>query len=263
VALELKLNPLYTRYDRLSPVQQKVAGVTANIIISLIDRLKGKNASPLPPRCSQIEANTNKALAFIALKEETEESAKRAVAHLQKALDLYEAIGSTSSAAIIKSNLVLARSMYEVVNHEELVKAPHDVYKLRVTKLGGKHEDTIHAGQIYAFHLLKANRNAEARELLTKLLTTSKQVLDSHHRTTMDVASQLQFVSMQLEGEYAIELLQDYRGAEATELLTKVLAWLHLIFRPSLWIQICAIRSLLPSKGVRSHCRLFSSSSSE
>jgi hypothetical protein len=78
------------------------------------------------------------------------------------------------------------------------------VYKLRVTKLGGKHEDTIHAGQIYAFHLLKANRNAEARDLLTKLLATSKQVLGPDHNTTKDMR-----VRMQLEGVYSIELVDE------------------------------------------------------
>ena len=98
---------------------------------------------------------------------------------------------------------------------------------------GEEDGNTIHAGKTHAFYLLKANRNAEARELLTKLLTTSKQVLGSQHSTTKDVASQLQFVSMQLEGEYAIELLQDYRGAEATELLTKVLATSKQVLGPN------------------------------
>jgi hypothetical protein len=231
-SLDAKLIALRSMFGRLQPVQKSELRVTANVILSLIDRMKG-DTPPLPTYFFHFEAEAHDALGRIDAEEGTKESARRAVAHLEKALELHEANGNNSGAAIIKNNLVVARSMYEVVNREELVKASYDAYKLRVDQYGEEDGDTIHAGKIHAFHLLKANRNAEARELLTKLLTTSKQVLGSHHSTTMDVASQLQFVSMQLEGEYAIELLQDYRGAEATELLTKVLATSKQVLGPN------------------------------
>lgn len=48
-----------------------------------------------------------------------------------------------------------------------------------VTELGDKHEDTIDAGRKYAYKFQDANLGDEARELLTNLLATSKQVLDS------------------------------------------------------------------------------------
>ncbi len=72
-----------------------------------------------------------------------------------------------------------------------------------------------------------------AEHLSLSIFIDSAYILGSQHSTTKDVASQLQFVSMQLEGEYAIELLQDYRGVEATELLTKVLATSKQVLGPN------------------------------
>jgi hypothetical protein len=60
--------------------------------------------------------------------------------------------------------------------------------------LGEGHEDTIHGGEKYADALQKANRGDEARELLTKLLSTSKQVLGPHHNTTKELQSMLDMV---------------------------------------------------------------------
>jgi len=45
-----------------------------------------------------------------------------------------------------------------------------------------------------------------AEHLSLSIFIDSAYILGSQHSTTKDVASQLQFVSMQLEGEYAIEL---------------------------------------------------------
>jgi len=50
---------------------------------------------------------------------------------------------------------------------------------MRIAELGKGNENTIRAGRNYAIDLRKANRMDEARELLTKLLATSKQVLAS------------------------------------------------------------------------------------
>ena len=77
----------------LQPVQKREAGVTANVLLSLVDRMK-REVSPLSKRYSQFEANTLGVHGRIALKEErTEESARRAVVHFEKQLEVYKAIG--------------------------------------------------------------------------------------------------------------------------------------------------------------------------
>jgi hypothetical protein len=55
-SLHLKLRSLNNMLERLQPVQKREAGVTANVIISLIERMKGE-VSPLPMRYSQFEAD--------------------------------------------------------------------------------------------------------------------------------------------------------------------------------------------------------------
>jgi hypothetical protein len=83
VALNLKLCALINMFPhRLQPVQKREAGVTANVLLSLIDRMKG-DVSSLPIRYSQIEAYAYNTHGLIALDEGTEESARRAVVHLE------------------------------------------------------------------------------------------------------------------------------------------------------------------------------------
>ena len=55
-SLYVKLRALIDMFDRLQPVQKREAGVTTNVILSLIDRMKGM-VSPLPRRYSQKEAD--------------------------------------------------------------------------------------------------------------------------------------------------------------------------------------------------------------
>jgi hypothetical protein len=62
---------------------------------------------------------------------------------------------------------------------------------LRIAELGEENEYTIRAGRHYAINLRTANHGDEARELLTKLLATSKQVLGPHHKTTKKVENEL------------------------------------------------------------------------
>ena len=66
-----------------------------------------------------------------------------------------------------------------------------EMYKLRIAEYGEGHEDTIKSGTKYALRLRKANRGDEARELLTILLATSKQVFGSDHNITKSVESML------------------------------------------------------------------------
>jgi len=49
-------------------------------------------------------------------------------------------------------------------------------------KYGEEHENTIYAGIAYSDLLLNANRGDEARELLMKLLATSR-----HHNISKDI----------------------------------------------------------------------------
>jgi hypothetical protein len=74
-------------FERLQPVQKREVGVTANVLLSLIDRMR-HDASPLTERYSQIEGLAYQAHGQIALEEVTEESARRAVADLGRDLRL-------------------------------------------------------------------------------------------------------------------------------------------------------------------------------
>jgi hypothetical protein len=191
-SLYVKLSALIDMIDRLQPVQKRELGVTANVLLSLIDRMRA-NASPLPMRYSHFEAEAHGVHGRIAIKEGTEESARRAVAHFENQLEVFEAIGDPEYIASVKANIAFAKSKYEGGNNiEELLNASHKMYELRIAKFGEEHEYTIRAGRNYAIDLLKANRGDEARELLTKLLTTSKQVFGSDHNNTKDIESTLQ-----------------------------------------------------------------------
>ena len=191
-SLHLKLCALYSMFKRLQPVQKREIGVTANVLLSLIDRMR-QDASPLPKRYSQMEADTYHTHGQVALEEGTEESARRAVAHFENQLEMNEAIGHDQAIATAKANIAYARSKYDSGNNdEELMKASRELYELRIAELGEEHEDTIRAGRNYAINLHKANRGDEARELLTKLFATSKRVLGPHHISTKEVTSALE-----------------------------------------------------------------------
>jgi hypothetical protein len=193
-ALYLKLRALDNMFGRLQPVQKKEVGVTANVLLSLIGRMKA-DVSPLPIRYSQFESTAYNAHGRIALDEETEESARRAVVHFEKSLQVCKAIGDDEGIAMSKNNIALAKSKCDDGNNnEELLKVSKELYELRIAEYGEEHKYTIRAGKNYAINLRKANRGEEARELLTKLLATSKQILGSHHNTTKEIESELERV---------------------------------------------------------------------
>jgi hypothetical protein len=174
----------------LQPVQKIEAGVTANVMLSLIDRMRV--VAPLPKRYSQFEAYAYGVHGRIALNKGTEESARRAVAHFENALEVNEAIGDADGAVTAKANIAVAKSMYESGStNEELLKVSQELYELRIAKFGEGDECTIDAGRNYAINLRNANRGDEARDLLTKLLATSTQVLGSNHKTTKKVENEL------------------------------------------------------------------------
>jgi hypothetical protein len=189
-ALYLKLHSFNFMLDRLQPIQKREAGVTANVMLSLFDRMKNE-VSPLPARYSQFESTAHHTHGNIAFDEGTEESARRAVVHFEKDLKVCETIGFAQGIANAKINIAIAKSKYAGDNTDELLKVSQELYELRVAKLGEEHVRTIDAGKIYAQRLQKSNRREEARELLMKLLATSKQVFMSDHNITKSVESML------------------------------------------------------------------------
>ena len=190
--LYLKMRAFDSMLERLQPVQKKELGVTADVILSLIERMNG-GASPLPMRYSQVKASAHGVHGRIALDEGTEESARRAVLHFEKCLEVSKATGDADGIAATISNIAYAKSTYEGGNNnDELLKTSRELYELRVTKHGEEHENTIDAGKIYALRLRNADRREEARELLMKLLAQSKQVLGSHHNITKEIESELE-----------------------------------------------------------------------
>ena len=187
-SIHSKLRALSSMIDRLQPVQKKELGVTANVLLSLIDRMKGEVLT-LPKRYSQFEADAYNVHGRIALDEGTEESARRAVAHFEKDLKVCESIGNADGIATAKRNIAIAKSKYEGGrNNEELLRASQELYEMRIAEFGDEHYYTIDAGIDYAIYLQKSNRREEARELLMKLLATSKQVFGSDHNITKSVA---------------------------------------------------------------------------
>jgi tetratricopeptide (TPR) repeat protein len=177
--------------NKLQPRQKREAGVTANVLLSLIDRMKG-DASPLPRRYSQMKASAYNVHGRLAFAEGTEEGARRAVVHFEKYLKVCKAIGNDDGIAAAKGNIALAKSKYEGGNNiEEVLKASQELYELRVAEYGEESGYTIRAGNDYAIALRQANRWEEARELLTKLLATSKQVFGLHHNITKEIESVL------------------------------------------------------------------------
>ena len=196
-SLQLKLCAFDSILDMLKPVQKREAGVTANVLLSLIQRMKG-DVSSLPMRYSQFQAFAYNVHGRIALNERTEESARRAVVHFKKDLSVCEAIGEVEGIAVAKGSIAVAQTMLVGDNTDEYLKASKELYELRVAKHGEAHEITILAGKHYAGGLQSANRGDEARELLTKLLATSKQVLGPHHNTTKGIEAKLKLVVLGL-----------------------------------------------------------------
>ena len=191
-SLNVKLFALDSMLERLQPRQKREAGVTANVILSLIDRMKG-DASPLSRRYSQFQAFAYNTHGLIAFDEGTKESARRAVAHFEKYLEVHETMGYDEGIASIKSNIAYAKSMYEGDNNnEELLTASQEMYELRTAELGEEQDQTIIAGKNYAIDLHNANRGDDARELLMKLQATSKRVRGSEHNITKEVALALE-----------------------------------------------------------------------
>ena len=61
-------------FKRLHPVQKREAGVTANVLLSMIDRMKADTLSPLQRGYSEMEADAYNVHGRIALNEGTDES---------------------------------------------------------------------------------------------------------------------------------------------------------------------------------------------
>jgi hypothetical protein len=134
-SLHLKLLSLMTMFRKLQPVQKIEAGVTATVLLSLIDRMRAN--APLKRRYSVYESLAYTAQGEIALVEGTEESARRAEAYFESSLQLFEAISHENGIANAKRNIASARSKFESGNsNEEVLNASRDLYKLRILNWG-------------------------------------------------------------------------------------------------------------------------------
>jgi hypothetical protein len=69
-SLYVKLHALMHMFERLQPRQKRELGVTADVLLSLIDRMKGDASSPLPRRYSRFEADAYGAHGKIVFKRE-------------------------------------------------------------------------------------------------------------------------------------------------------------------------------------------------
>jgi hypothetical protein len=117
-SLYVKLRALDCMLDRVPPVQKKEAGDTANVLLSLINRMKA-DAPPLTRRYSQMEAIAYSTLGQIAYYEGTEESARRAVVHFEMDLKVCKAIGFVEGIVNAKRNIAAAKSMYKGGSNDE------------------------------------------------------------------------------------------------------------------------------------------------
>jgi len=193
-ALYLKLRALNLMIGKTTVSRNREAGVTANVLLSLIDRMK-HDVSPLSMRYYEFKANVYATLGNIALAEGTEESARRAVAHFDNQLKVNEVTGDVDGIACSKSNIEMAKTRFEGGRkYEESLKRYQELYALRVSEKGERNEYTIIAGINYAI-LLQRSKGAEASELLMKLLATSKQVFGSHHNITKTVESTIKQIA--------------------------------------------------------------------
>jgi hypothetical protein len=192
-SLHLKMHALDSMLERLQPRQKRELRVTANLLLSLIERMK--HDAPLSKHYSWVKSSAYNAHGRIALNEGSEESARRAVTHFEKDLKVCKAIGDDDGIAAAKSNIAIAKSKYlGDRNNEERLKVSQELYELRIARVGEESEYTIDAGKDYAVDLHTANRGGEARELLMKLLATSKQVFGPDHNITKEVESKLKHV---------------------------------------------------------------------
>ena len=214
-ALSVKLLALHNTFDTLGPKQKKETEVTAKVILFLVGQMK-EDAPPLPIRVSDIEAVAYTALGVAALKDETEDSSKRAVMYFENQLEVFKAIDDDEKIIDAKHNIAIAKSMHDFfalsnsihdkhyvelldrsnanskLLHEELLKRVQEKYEFRVAQLGKEHALSINAGHSYATGLANAGHKIEAVKLLTKLIAISKQVHGSDHNTTKSILSKLQ-----------------------------------------------------------------------
>jgi hypothetical protein len=110
-------------------------GVTATVLLSLIDRMKG-DASTLSIRYSHFESYAYGVHGRIALKEGTEESTRRAVAYFENQLEVNKAIGNDEGIVNTKINIAYEQSMYEGGrNNEELLRASQELMNCVSLKL--------------------------------------------------------------------------------------------------------------------------------
>ena len=147
-ALYVNMRALMTM--RKIPANRRKAGVTANVMIALIDRMKN-DAPTLLRRYSRFKSNAYNALGIIGIEEGTEESARRAVVHFEKSLKVNESICDVDGIAAVLFHIADAKSRFDGGNHEEgLLMKSQELYESRISRKGEANVDTINAGRNYA-----------------------------------------------------------------------------------------------------------------
>jgi len=66
----------------------------------------------------------------------TEESARGAVAHFEKELEVNEAIGNAEGIAVAKGSIAIAKSKYEGGSNEKVLEASQELYELCIAEYG-------------------------------------------------------------------------------------------------------------------------------
>jgi len=192
---------LWTLRKSLKPVQIDEVKEVATTILEMIGQLKVE--TPMLPKIMKMEAFTHNGLGLIALREGKEESAKEALIHFEKNLELSTAINYAAGIADAEYNIALAKSKYERcdVRHNEVqLKVCQDLYESYVASYGEEHTCTINTGVQLAIVLWNANRVIEADELLTRLVTVSGRVHGPQHEATKNAELWLQKINARQAG---------------------------------------------------------------
>jgi hypothetical protein len=203
-ALYLKLRALNLMIGKTTVARNREAGVTANVLLSLIDRMKHDVLSPLSMRYYEFKANVYATLGNIALAEGTEESARRAVAHFENQPKVNEVTGNVDGIACSKSNIEMAKTRFEGDRkYEESLKRYQELYALRVSESGERNEYTIIAGINYAI-LLQRSKGAEAS--CWPRASKSSVLITISPRPSNQLSNRLLKFTINIDGNYQISL---------------------------------------------------------
>ena len=146
-------------------------------------------------RC--FEESTLNRLGIIVFDGETKESAKEAIMHYEKLLELYKANDDSMGIHHCESSIHGVQLRSGVKDYcrsdmlKELIRSKVD-YESCIAKHGLEHADTIFAGVGVASGLSELYHSIEAERLIRMLIPLSRRVLGPHHDTTKRAESVLE-----------------------------------------------------------------------